>query len=241
MSAYVTLLLANKLTHAKSSVFVILFPRSFMQFLTGVVSHMNPTLTDQSAIKTSKNYQSSERRDVVKNEYLDGRLTPKPAANRWHNLIITNFAVAIGSRVHRSTCEVYSSDMQVRLGKNSICFPDIVVVNGEPAFADNNFELLVNPTVLIEIFSSQPQAPDRTQKLEGFLAIPKIKDCLLVNENEMRIEHYARQNAKQWIYRIYNEREDVITLESINCKLSLSEVYAQVKLKESELSSKAVN
>ena len=73
------------------------------------------------------------------------------------------------------------------------------------------------------------------------LAIPKIKDCLLVNENEMRVEHYARQNAKQWIYRIYNEREDVITLESINCKLSLAEVYAQVKLKESELSSKAVN
>jgi hypothetical protein len=35
----------------------------------------------------------------------------------------------------------------------------------------------------------------------------------------MRIEHYARQNAKQWIYRIYNERDDVISLESINCKL----------------------
>ena len=78
-------------------------------------------------------------------------------------------------------------------------------------------------------------------KLEGFLAVPKIKECLLVNEDEMRVEHYARQNAKQWIYRIYNEREDVITLESINCKLSLAEVYAQIKLKESELSSKAVN
>ena len=79
----------------------------------------------------------------------------------------------------------------------------------------------------------------RSQKLEGFLAIPKIKECLLVNESEMRIEHYARQNAKQWIYRIYDEREDVITLESINCKLSLTEVYAQVKLKDAGLTSKA--
>ena len=89
--------------------------------------------------------------------------------------------------------------------------------------------------------ASISKSTDRTQKLEGFLAIPNIKECLLVNENEMRVEHYARQNAKQWIYRIYNERDDVITLESVNCKLSLAEVYAQVKLKESELSSKAVN
>ncbi|CAN5340350.1 hypothetical protein BH10ACI3_BH10ACI3_21740 [soil metagenome] len=202
---------------------------------------MNPTPAEQSISKQAKNYTPSERRDVVKNEYLDGRVVAKPAANRWHNLISTNFAVGIGSRVHRGTCEVYANDMQVRIGKNSICFPDVVVVNGEPVFADDNLDLLLNPTVVIEIFSGVSKSTDRTQKLEGFLAIPKIKECLLVNENEMRVEHYARQNAKQWIYRIYNERDDVITLESISCKLSLAEVYAQVKLKESELSSKAIN
>jgi len=57
----------------------------------------------------------------------------------------------------------------------------------------------------------------------------------------MRVEHYARQNAKQWIYRIYDERDDVISLDAIGIKISLAEVYAQVKLKESQLSSKAVN
>ncbi len=184
---------------------------------------------------------NQDRREIGKTEMLDGKIIPKPAANRWHNMITTNFAIAIGSRIHRSTCELYANDMLVRIGKNSICYPDVVVVNGGPAFGDDNGELLLNPTVIVEIFSGVSKSTDRTQKLEGFLAIPKIKECLLVNENEMRIEHYARQNAKQWIYRIYNEREDVISLDSINCKLSLAEVYAQVKLKESELSSKAVN
>ncbi len=201
---------------------------------------MNPTPSEQQTGKQTKNFPISERADIVKNEYIDGKIVAKPAANRWHNLISTNFAIAIGSRIHRSTCELYANDMRVRIGKNSICFPDVVVVNGEPSFSDNGSELLLNPTVLIEIFSGVSKSTDRTQKLEGFLGIPKIKECLLVNENEMRIEHYARQNAKQWIYRIYNERDDVITLESINCKLSLAEVYAQVKLNESELSSKAV-
>lgn len=129
--------------------------------------------------------------------------------------------------------------MPVRLGANSICFPDVVVVSGEPEFTDASSELLLNPTVVIEISSTMAKFGGRSQKLEGFLAIPKIKECLLVNESEMRIEHYARQNAKQWIYRIYDERDDVITLESINCKLSLTEVYAQVKVKDSGLTSKA--
>lgn len=202
---------------------------------------MDQTAVDVSTNRQTKIYQPAERKGVLKNELLDGRIVAKPPSNRIHNLIATNFTIAIGSRIHRSNSEVYANDMQVSLGSDSICFPDIVVVNGEPVFADGSFELLLNPTVVVEIFSSQSKSTDRTRKLEGFLAIPKIKECLLVNENEMRIEHYARQNAKQWIYRIYNEREDVITLESINCKLSLTEVYAQVKLKESALSSKAVN
>jgi len=202
---------------------------------------MNHTQTESAATRTSRPLSQSTRREITKNEYLDGKIAAKPAANRWHNLITTNFAVAIGSRIHRGTCETYVNDMQVRIGKDSICFPNVVVVNGEPAFGDDNAELLLNPTVVIEIFSGLSRSTDRTQKLEGFLAIPKIKECLLVNENELRVEHYARQNAKQWIYRIYNERDDVITLESISCKLSMAEVYAQVKLKESELSSKAVN
>ena len=68
-----------------------------------------------------------------------------------------------------------------------------------------------------------------------------IRECLLVKEDEMRVEHYARQNAKQWIYRIYNERDDVISLDSINCKVSLAEIYTHIKFKQAEMSSKAVN
>lgn len=201
---------------------------------------MNQTTIDQNSSTPAKTFQSASR-EALKSEFIDGKIVSRQAANRWHNLIATNFTIALGSRVQRSNCEIYSNDMQVRIAKSSICFPDVVVVSGEPEFSDSRAEVLLNPTVVIEIFSSFSKTIDRTEKLEGFLAIPKIKECLLVNETEMRIEHYARQNAKQWIYRIYNEREDVITLESVNCKLSLAEVYAQVKLKESALSSKAVN
>lgn len=218
-----------------------LFPVVLQAFERSSISDMSQTISPQFGSKPVKNIQStSATTAAVKTEFLEGRMVPKASANRWHNLITTNFVVAIGSRVNRGGCEVYANEMQVLIGRNSICFPDVVVVAGEPSFADEGLELLQNPTVVIEI-SSMAKSSASTQKLEGFLAVPNIKECLLVNENEMRIEHYARQNAKQWIYRIYNERDDVINLDSINCKLSVSEVYAQVKLKDPGLSSQAAS
>jgi Uma2 family endonuclease len=198
---------------------------------------MNSTATSQNT-STAK---PLDPRIVLKSEVIEGKSIPRPASNRWHNIIATNFVVAIGGRVQRGNHDLYANDMRVKFGRNSVCLPAVVVVTGEPEFSDNTDEILLNPTLLIEIFSPGTRATDRTEKLEGFLAIPKLKECLLVNEQEMRIEHWSRQNPKQWIYRIYNEKDDSINLESIGCKMSLSEAYSQVKLRESELSSRAVN
>lgn len=164
----------------------------------------------------------------------------KPAANRWHNLIGTNIAVATGSRLQGHKCEIYVNDMRVQMKNNRICYPDVVIVSTEPVFTDQNFDVLLNPTVAVEIFSTT-NSPNKTTKLENYLAMDSIRECLLVKEDEMRVEHYAKQNAKQWIYRIYNERDDVISLESIAIKLSLSEIYAQIKFRQAEISSRAVN
>lgn len=203
---------------------------------------MNEKVFGQSTKKTTMDdYLTTERQGGVRHEFLDGRVIARSGSNRWHNILVSNTVVAFGSRMHGHKAEIYISNMRVKLKNNYVCYPDIVVVNGEPSFADNNFDLLLNPTVIVEIVSNHTNSSDKTNKLESYLAMDSIKEFVLLKEEEMRVEHYARQNAKQWIYRIYNERDDVISLESINCKVSVSEVYAQVKTKQAELSSKAVN
>lgn len=203
---------------------------------------MNEKGLDQSLKKSSvEDYIGFERTSATKNEFLDGKTLARSGSNRWHNLIVSNTAIAVGSKMHGHKCEVYISNMRVRLASNFICYPDIVIVNGEPKFADNNYDLLQNPTVVVEIFSSQTNSSDKTKKLESFLEMESIRECLLLKEDEMRVEHYARQNAKQWIYRIYNERDDVVSLDSINTKVSVSEIYSQIKFRQAEFASKAVN
>jgi Uma2 family endonuclease len=203
---------------------------------------MNDKGFGQSPKKTSVDeYLTTERQSAVRHEYQEGRVIARSGSNRWHNILAANTAIALGSRMHGNKTEIYISNMRVMLKNNVVCYPDVIVVNGEPAFTDHNYDLLLNPTVIVEIFSNQTNSSDKTNKLESYLAMESIREVVLLKEEEMRVEHYARQNAKQWIYRIYNERDDVISLESVNTKVSVSEVYAQVRTKQTELSSKAVN
>ena len=204
---------------------------------------MNEKAFGQPSKKMSMDeYLTSERQGSLRHEYVDGRVIARAGANRWHNILVSNTAVALGSRMHGHKAEIYISNMKVKLRNSLVCYPDLVIVAGEPAFADpNSSDLLLNPTAIVDIFSNQTNSSDKTTKLESYLAMDSIKEFVLLKEEEMRVEQYARQNAKQWIYRIYNERDDVVSFELINYKVSVSEIYAQVKTKGTELSSKAVN
>lgn len=202
---------------------------------------MNEKVLDHLANKNSADEFIGAERHPGRSEMTAGRVLARSGSNRWHNLIVSNAAISIGSKLHNHKCEIYVSNMRVKMANNLTGYPDVVIVSGEPKFSDSGLDQLINPTVVIEIFSSQTNTSEKTKKLESFLEMESIRECLLVKEDEMRVEHYARQNAKQWIYRIYNERDDVISIESISCKVSLAEVYAQIKFRQAEFASKAVN
>jgi Uma2 family endonuclease len=170
-----------------------------------------------------------------------GKLIPRDGANRWHNLIASNVGIALGSRLKGNRIDVYVNGMRVKLRNNLSCYPDVIAVAHDPIFADQTLELLLNPTVVFDIVSAATDPLNKTAKLDSYLAMESIKECLMLRADEMRVEHYARQNAKQWTYRIYNEKDDVITLDSVNCKISIAEVYSQINVRAAELSSRAVN
>ena len=191
---------------------------------------------------TPEEYMEMERRSASKHEFIDGKILSTAGSSRRHNLIGTNTTIAIGSRLRGHKCEVYVNDMRVQLSHNHFSYPDVVVVSGEPKFVDSETDVLLNPTVVVEVFSISTMSYDKTIKLESYLAMESVREILLIKEDDMRVEHYFKQNAKQWIYRLYNAGDDIITLESINCKISLSEIYSQVKFDRNDaVKSHAVN
>jgi Uma2 family endonuclease len=183
-------------------------------------------LTQSEKIYTAEDYLRFDRRDQPRKD----RASMVPGSSRVHNLIATNTTIAIGSRIRGQGKEVYVNDMRVKMSDNNYSYPDVIVVAGEPAFEGKELDILTNPTVIVEIMSRASLAQDKTEKLERYLSIDSVKEILLVKEEDMHVEHYHRQTINQWIYKICTVRDDVVSLDSINCKVSLGEIYAQIRI-----------
>lgn len=190
-------------------------------------------------IYTGEDSSRSERDSSNIFRQLDGKVLSTDSSNRTSNLIATNAIVAIGSRLQGQKSEMYVNDMCVKLCDKRYSFPNVIVVSGEPSFVDKKADILLNPAVVLEIFSKDTNSNDKTEKLECYLAMDSIREYILVKEDEMRVDHYAKQNSKQWVYRIYNQRDDVLSIEAINCKVSVAEIYAQIKFGQMETKSQA--
>ena len=177
---------------------------------------------------TVEEYLKLERNSKRKHEFFDGEVVAMAGASLKHNIISSNLMIEIGSRLKNSPCRPFASDMRVK-AKRSYFYPDIVVSCRERKFEDEDDETLLNPRVIIEILSKSTKLTDRNLKFDSYLSIESVTDYILVEQNSMRVEHYQR-NGAVWSVLVFTNSDDKVLLNSINCEITLTEIYNEVKL-----------
>jgi Uma2 family endonuclease len=176
---------------------------------------------------TEAEYLAFERKSETKHEYMDGEVFAMTGASRAHNLIGTNLTRIIGTQLRGKGCEIYAADMRVKIGKKYV-YPDVTVVCGEAQFADDEFDNLLNPTVIFEILSDTTESYDRGTKSENYRKLPSLQEYVLVAQHKPHIERYLRLADGTWNLKEANGLEGSLELTSIGCTLQLAEVYEQV-------------
>ena len=173
-------------------------------------------------------YLAFERAADNKHEYDDGEIIAFAGASRQHNLVGGNTFRHLGNQLEGRPCEVYMTEMRVRVTPTKYVYPDVAVVCGEPEFADEEFDILLNPTVVIEVLSPSTESRDRGDKLQYYGALESVKDYLLIDQDRIRVDHYIKHSPSEWNLHVYTEAEDKIEIASIGCNLSVAAVYARV-------------
>ena len=181
---------------------------------------------------TPDEYLGFERAAEIRHEYHDGELIAFAGAKREHILITGNTHYRLTSQLLDTPCEVYMTDMRVKATPTAYVYPNVVVVCDEPMFADDEFDVLLNPTVIVEVLSPSTEILDRRDKLQYYGALESVKDYLLIAQEKIRVDHYVKQSGSEWNLHVYTEPDDMIEIASIGCKLVLSEVYAKVKFSQ---------
>ena len=176
-------------------------------------------------------YLAVERLSEFRSEYLEGEMFAMAGGSRRHNLIVTNIVRELSTQLRRRACEVYSNDQRVHIPATGLyTYPDIVVVCGEPRFEDESFDTLLNPKLLIEVLSPTSEAYDRGKKFEHYRTIDSLSEYVLVAQDEPRVEQYLRQEDGRWLFTAAAGLEASLALPSIQCELSLAEVYEKVEI-----------
>jgi Uma2 family endonuclease len=178
---------------------------------------------------TAEEYIAFERAADIKHEYHAGEIIAFAGASRTHIIISGNTHYRLMNQLLDKPCEVYMADMRVRATPTAYVYPDVVVICGEPLFADEEFDILLNPTVIVEVLSPSTEARDRGDKLQYYGSLESVSDYLLIAQDKSRVDHYIKHSSSEWNLRVYAEFSDEIDLASIGCKLVVADIYAKVE------------
>jgi Uma2 family endonuclease len=176
-------------------------------------------------------YLALERRASSRSEFFRGRMYAMAGASRAHNLITLNVGSELRSQLRGRPCETYVNDMRVKVDATGLyTYPDVLVVCGEPRFEDAAGDTLLNPQVIIEVLSASTEAYDRSEKFDHYGRLDSLSDYVLISQDRCRVEHYERKGPEQWLLSVSTNPRGELSLQSIDCRVRVAEIYSRVTL-----------
>ena len=180
---------------------------------------------------TPDEYLALERKAEYKSEYFNGEIFAMTGASRKHNLVAGNVFAALHPQLRKRPCEIYPSDMRVKVSPTGLyTYPDVVIVCGEPMFDDEQKDTLLNPTLLVEVLSKSTASYDRGEKFEHYRKIKSLAEYLVIAQDKYHVEQYTRQSDNRWLLSETDDPQKTIRLSSIECDLALADIYDKVEI-----------
>lgn len=177
---------------------------------------------------TVEEYLAWEETNFEKHEYIDGEVRCMAGATRTHNQIVVNTGSALWQLLADTNCIALNSDMRTKVGDASYYYPDLSVVCGEAHFERENEMELLNPVLVIEVSSPSSIDTDRGEKRDLYFDVPSIQAYLIIDQHRVCAELSIRADAG-WMTTAYEDLDDVVPLDVLDCKLLLAQVYRGIQ------------
>ena len=175
-------------------------------------------------------YLELERKAERKSEYLNGEMFLMAGASPRHGVIVTNLVAELRQQLKARPCIVYSSDVRMRVSPSGLyTYPDVMVVCGEPQFAGDQKDTVLNPNLIVEVLSDSTRDYDRGEKFQHYRTLSSLREYLTIAQDAPHIERWTRQPEDHWLLTEFSDLSQSVQLTSVDCVLSLTEVYDKVK------------
>lgn len=180
---------------------------------------------------TLEEYFALELASEEKYEYFDGEVFSMSGASPEHEQIIANCLVALRAALRGRSCRVYPSNLRVKVpSQPPYRYPDLTALCDTPGFEQvGGIDVLTNPALIVEVLSASTEGYDRGDKFTHYKSIESFAEYLLIAQHRPHATHFIRGENGIWTHREYNDLEGVLRLVSINCEVSLRDLYEGVE------------
>lgn len=174
-------------------------------------------------------YLVIERESPERHEYYKGEIFAMSGASYEHNLIENNIRLDIGNFLKGKECRSFGSNLRVSIKANSLyTYPDVLIICGQAVFLDNEFDTILNPTVIFEILSSSTANYDKGLKFTLYREIPSLKEYILVDSKKVHVEQYVKNPNASWTLQDYKNLTDRFVLQAIQMDVLVADWYESV-------------
>ena len=149
-----------------------------------------------------------------------------------HNTAITNtgssLLVQLRQAKIKSNLTIADTKVTSFLSYKNYFYPDIVVVEGKPYYEDDQKDIVMNPTLIIEVLSESTENFDRGDKFKSYRQIESLKEYILIDSKKKSVEQFYKDESGVW--RFGSEiTEGSMKLYAFPIDLSVDDIYFDVE------------
>ncbi|MBF1991367.1 Uma2 family endonuclease [Fischerella thermalis] len=189
----------------------------------------------QQRYYTPEEYLALEEVAEFKSEYWDGEIVPMAGGSINHNRIVGNVYTYLKFHLRGKNQEPFLSDLRLWIPRyRQYTYPDILVIQGNPALYNNRIDTITNPLLIVEVLSKSTQKYDHTDKFRFYRSIPEFREYVLINQYEFQIEQYIKTGKGEWLFREYETEDAIINFISIGLEMAIANIYESVDFSQKE-------
>lgn len=178
-------------------------------------------------------YLEIEQNSNEKYEYLSGEIFAMAGGTLNHSLISSNFIRSASNSIIKKgkSCRTYGSDAKIASSDEDFHYADAFVICGKTEVYPENPQAAKNPILIVEVLSPTTESYDRGAKFQYYQNIETFREYVLVSQDRILVEvFYKPENTHFWQYRTYKNLDSVIELKSIDCEITVNDIYLNWEL-----------
>jgi len=190
-------------------------------------------LETQKRHYTPEEYLELEEKAEYKSEYRDGEIVPMTGGTTNHNQIAGNFYANLKFSQKGQNYRIYIGDVGLWIPRyQQHTYPDVMVIQGQPVYPGTSTTTVMNPLLITEVLSKSTQNYDQGNKFLYYRSIPEFKEYILIDQYQYHVMQYLKTAVGQWSFTELEGESTILSLQSIDFEIPLSELYDQVNFGE---------